>query len=309
MLMPRTHLTSHRPSPTTVSYTVSTASHPTTFPSLCIHHAVLLLRLALGLAICTALGVKLSGFELKSEGSQAVFAALGDMVRDRPWSHVGPLGLLGLALVSMRWHKEESLLVLRTLGIQTRTLSTSYLLPSTVRFIPTSQIRDVFIHEAFKGFEVRYYLAVVVEGEEEVVVVFPVSVLISGIGRDMARVSSWHGDTDQLFVGTSEVAARTRHRGTGMEGRKRMLVRAEKLTQHMIIKFVALKIKEGIYRSLRQKNQQNQSGTMRLQPIESSSKATMTPIASASFVYGDCISFADPNIVSPYVAHRSTLES
>lgn len=33
----------------------------------------------------------------------------------------------------------------------------------------------MLIHEAFKGFEVRYYLAVVVEGEEEAVVVFPVS--------------------------------------------------------------------------------------------------------------------------------------
>lgn len=196
MLTARTHLTSHRPSPTTVSYTVSTASHLTTFPSLCIHYAVLLLRLALGLAICVALGVKLSDYEFETEGLQAVFAALGEVVEDRPWSHVGPLGLLGLALVSMRWHKEESLLVLRTLGIQTRTLSTLYLLPSTVRFIPTSQIRDVFIHEAFRGFEVRYYLAVVVEGEEEVVVVFPVSTLVRGNGRDVPRVSSWDGDTD-----------------------------------------------------------------------------------------------------------------
>jgi phosphatidylinositol glycan class H protein len=70
---------------------------------------------------------------------------------------------------------EESLLTLRSLGIQTTTLSPSYLVPSNTRFIPTSQIRDIFIHEAFKGFEVRYYLAVVVEGEGEVVVVFPVS--------------------------------------------------------------------------------------------------------------------------------------
>lgn len=70
---------------------------------------------------------------------------------------------------------EESLLVLRTLGIQTTTLSSSYLLPATTRFIPTSQIRDMFIHEAFRGFEVRFYLCVVVEGEGEAVVVFPVS--------------------------------------------------------------------------------------------------------------------------------------
>ena len=43
------------------------------------------------------------------------------------------------------------------------------------RFIPTAQVQDIFIHEAFKGFEVRFYVVVVVEGEDEVVVVFPVS--------------------------------------------------------------------------------------------------------------------------------------
>ncbi|KAL2265463.1 hypothetical protein VTJ83DRAFT_6563 [Remersonia thermophila] len=41
------------------------------------------------------------------------------------------------------------------------------------RFIPTEKIRDVLINEAFRGFEVRYYLAVVVEEEEELVVLFP----------------------------------------------------------------------------------------------------------------------------------------
>lgn len=36
-------------------------------------------------------------------------------------------------------------------------------------------IQDIFVYEAFKGFEVRFYLAIVVEGEHDVVVVFPVS--------------------------------------------------------------------------------------------------------------------------------------
>lgn len=81
-------------------------------------------------------------------------------------------------LTSSSRRTEESLLTLRTLGIQTSTLSSSYLLPSNTRFIPTSQIRDIFIHEAFRGFEVRYYLAVVVEGEGDVVVVFPVSLCL-----------------------------------------------------------------------------------------------------------------------------------
>jgi len=34
-------------------------------------------------------------------------------------------------------------------------------------------VQDIFIHEAFKGFEVRFYLAIVVKDEKEVVVVFP----------------------------------------------------------------------------------------------------------------------------------------
>lgn len=70
---------------------------------------------------------------------------------------------------------EESLLVIRGLGIQTSTSSQTYLSKASTRFIPTTQIQDIVIHEAFKGFEVRFYLAVIVEGESEVVVVFPVS--------------------------------------------------------------------------------------------------------------------------------------
>jgi phosphatidylinositol glycan class H protein len=65
--------------------------------------------------------------------------------------------------------------VLRGLGIQTTTSSSTYLSTQQTRFIPTTSIQDIFIHEAFKGFEVRFYLAIVVEGEQDAVVVFPVS--------------------------------------------------------------------------------------------------------------------------------------
>lgn len=77
---------------------------------------------------------------------------------------------------------EESLLVLRGLGIQTTSSSSTYLQTATTRFIPTTAIQDIFIHEAFKGFEVRFYLAIVVEGEEDVVVVFPVSSVLTQPG-------------------------------------------------------------------------------------------------------------------------------
>jgi hypothetical protein len=69
---------------------------------------------------------------------------------------------------------EESLLVLRGLGIQTTSSSPTYLSTNSTRFIPTTSIQDIFIHEAFRDLEVRFYLAIVVEGEQDVVVVFPV---------------------------------------------------------------------------------------------------------------------------------------
>ncbi|CZT21077.1 related to phosphatidylinositol N-acetylglucosaminyltransferase, putative [Ramularia collo-cygni] len=76
-------------------------------------------------------------------------------------------------LVLRKGFTEESLLVIRGLGVQTSTSSPTYFWTSSTRFIPTSSIQDIFIYEAFKGFEVRFYLSIVVEGEEDVVVVFP----------------------------------------------------------------------------------------------------------------------------------------
>lgn len=63
--------------------------------------------------------------------------------------------------------------LLRGLGVQTSSSAATYLQAPSSRFIPTSDIQDIFIHEAFRGFEVRFYLAIVVRGEEDIVVVFP----------------------------------------------------------------------------------------------------------------------------------------
>lgn len=78
-------------------------------------------------------------------------------------------------IVFFRSVTEESLLVLQGLGIQTSTSSRYFFTAPTTTFIPTTQIQDIVIHEAFKGLGVRFYLAVIVEGATEVVVVFPVS--------------------------------------------------------------------------------------------------------------------------------------
>lgn len=80
---------------------------------------------------------------------------------------------------------EESLLVIRGFGIQTSTSSSTYLSTASTRFIPTTQIQDIVIHEAFKGFEVRFYLAVIVEGELDALVVFPVCNILSVILSDL----------------------------------------------------------------------------------------------------------------------------
>lgn len=63
--------------------------------------------------------------------------------------------------------------MLRGLGVQTTESPSTYLASPSTRFIPTEKIQDIFVNEAFIGFEVRYYLVVVVEGEEDVVIVFP----------------------------------------------------------------------------------------------------------------------------------------
>ncbi|KAI1108662.1 hypothetical protein F5Y14DRAFT_435392 [Nemania sp. NC0429] len=85
-----------------------------------------------------------------------------------------PACLAALYALAQRPYAEESLLVLRGLGVQTRSVKGNVLRGrAATRFIPTRKIRDVLVNEAFRGFEVRHYLAVVVDGEPDVVVVFP----------------------------------------------------------------------------------------------------------------------------------------
>jgi phosphatidylinositol glycan class H protein len=100
-------------------------------------------------------------------------AALGRAAAAMPLPVLVPGALALLWLLSLRVHASESLLVLRGLGVQTREAPRTYLAGAATRFIPTEKIRDVLINEAFRGFEVRYYLVVVVDGEDDVVVVFP----------------------------------------------------------------------------------------------------------------------------------------
>lgn len=167
MVSIRPHFAVVRPSPTTVSYTVSTTSPHRSLTAHCLKWFSLALRGLLAVLTLLIIAAKYS------DQAPPSLLALSRTLKPVPWLYVGIGCAVALVLVFRRFHIEESLLTLRALGIQTSTISPYYFLPATTRFIPTSQIRDIFIHEAFLGFEVRYYLAIVVEGESEVVVVFP----------------------------------------------------------------------------------------------------------------------------------------
>ncbi|KAI9783974.1 MAG: hypothetical protein M1839_002919 [Geoglossum umbratile] len=189
MLTHPPHLRIRRPSPTTVEFTVSTASPRDTLSTRGFFLLSLFLRLILFTAVLLVAFAKCNTLSLAAESTiLEVLCAIADAVLRRPgiglvaawaaervdWWVLGLAGTAGGYAVFRRGYTEESLLVIRGLGIQTSTTSPTYLSTSASRFIPTNLIQDIFIHEAFKGFEVKFYLAVVVEGEEEVVVVFPV---------------------------------------------------------------------------------------------------------------------------------------
>ncbi|CAH0014562.1 unnamed protein product [Clonostachys rhizophaga] len=196
MLTTLPHLRIRRPSPTTAEFTVTTLPPPT-LPLRILRIILIVFRLLLLLTICTV---------LSSRWLQSPFAQPLDTYPlwpaawfsiDTLWYMAGCLhrSRLGIALgalaariplpilvpgaatlcygIALRVHSSESLLVLRGLGVQTSESPRTYLASAATRFIPTEKIQDIFVNEAFRGFEVRYYLVVVVEGEEDVVVVFP----------------------------------------------------------------------------------------------------------------------------------------
>lgn len=177
-------LTIKRPTPTTVLYTISTRSTNLTIAKQAQRFLIALTRMLIGLFTFLTL------FKKAQLSSPAYIRTLlpfpstllrgptpeqlTNVLASTSWKWISPLSLLVLWFVFRRGYTEESLLVIRGLGVQTSTSSATYLSTAATRFIPTSMIQDVFIHEAFKGFEVKFYLAIVVEGEDDVVVVFPV---------------------------------------------------------------------------------------------------------------------------------------
>ena len=228
--MPRSYpyLTVSRPSPTTALYSVSTHPPHPSLPQKLLTHTLHVLRLLVLLANLTILILKWQeplalppSSIINSVIPSTTYTYLRTLqtqhLHPTPWHHVllAALALQALTLLLLPIPQTEHLLTLRGLGIQLSSSTTTSSFPlsllltlhqssaaASTRFIPTSQIRDIFIHEAFRGFEVRYYLGVVVEGGgaerggggEDIVVVFP------GLlpGREVVE-EVWRGARGCLF--------------------------------------------------------------------------------------------------------------
>ena len=108
MLTTRPHLTSLRPSPTTASFTVSTASRNKTLPSQVLRHLLFTLRILLGLATTIVLLAKSWG------GFHYLPTFLSDYIETAPWSHIGPLSFASLFFVFRRFHTGISFLEFAT---------------------------------------------------------------------------------------------------------------------------------------------------------------------------------------------------
>ncbi|ATY60862.1 phosphatidylinositol N-acetylglucosaminyltransferase [Cordyceps militaris CM01] len=197
MLTTPPRLQIRRPSPTTTEFTVTTQP-PSTLALRLLRILLLLLRVGLALATILLVEARWSGSPLASPPPAHPLTLPPDLLtadtlfwaRDVLHRHAAGQGLarvaaavplplllpaaaLALRLLSRRVHAAESLLVMRGLGVQTRESAPGYFARAATRFIPTEKIRDILVNEAFRGFEVRYYLVVVVDGEEDLVVVFP----------------------------------------------------------------------------------------------------------------------------------------
>jgi len=98
MLAARPHLSTHRPSPTTVAFTVSTASPRQTLTSQTLHYILLFLRVLLGLS--TLLVLYISTFDVPIR----VIKPLSDYISDVPFSHIAALSFVSLFVVFRRFY-------------------------------------------------------------------------------------------------------------------------------------------------------------------------------------------------------------
>ncbi|KAI0536050.1 GPI-GlcNAc transferase complex, PIG-H component-domain-containing protein [Xylaria digitata] len=206
------YLRIRRPSPTTAEFIVSTLPPLTTALRLSFY-ALYMIRLVVGSLLLLFLYAAWAQSPYGSlpspnpEASLSIGTLLAAILASRPgvlatelasrspWILAFEVCALALWAATRRLYTEESLLVLRGLGIQTSSSKGNILAGrATTRFIPTSKIQDIFVNEAFLGFEVRHYLVIVVDDEPDVVVVFP-----KLLPRAHVVQSVWRGVRECLY--------------------------------------------------------------------------------------------------------------
>ncbi|KAK5051931.1 hypothetical protein LTR84_002734 [Exophiala bonariae] len=193
------------PSPTTVSFTVDTRqranSRQRLLTALRYGCRALLVIYALLVNVAKAQTLTSPGSVPHQYAGWVInMTLIGRIIRplaeNLEWWILAPISLIIFYACLKRDHIKESLLVLQGLGIQTSTSSPYFFLPPTTTFIPTSEVQDIVIHEAFIGLEVRFYLAVIVENAGEVVVVFPTL-----LPRRQMLEEVWRGARKCLYSG------------------------------------------------------------------------------------------------------------
>lgn len=98
MLNTRPHLTTLRPSPTTVSFTVSTSLPPQSFASSITHWFLLALRILIGIMVVL---VHLAKY---LDPAPPILAFLSDRLDTTPWLQIGLASSITLYLVFHRFH-------------------------------------------------------------------------------------------------------------------------------------------------------------------------------------------------------------
>ncbi|KAI1905984.1 hypothetical protein LOZ53_004401 [Ophidiomyces ophidiicola] len=174
-------LSIQRPSPTTVLFNVSNVPYRSTIASKLLFCLEVLLRVFIFSTVLLIDAAKLRTYAFYRDGTvpwtkvwSSSVGMLACQIADRHlWQVIAPASAVLLYLMVRKGYTEESLLVIRGLGVQTSSSAATYFMSATTRFIPTAQVQDIVIHEAFRNFEVRFYLVIIVEGESEAIVVFP----------------------------------------------------------------------------------------------------------------------------------------
>ncbi|KAG0043224.1 hypothetical protein BGZ83_011701 [Gryganskiella cystojenkinii] len=87
---------------------------------------------------------------------------------------------------------EETILVIRDVGVQVKTVYLGG--RSSSRFIDRSKIQDIIINEAITMLHIRVYMAIIVEGEDRMVVVFQ-----NLLPRLHVLLQAYHGARSIIF--------------------------------------------------------------------------------------------------------------